>query len=330
MSLPNWPRAHGDPLFSALIRSHPEDFEVSEELGFDLSGDGEHDYLFIEKTSANTQWVSRQLAMHAEVPAKDVGFAGLKDRHAVTRQWFSVPRWNTPDWESLTVDGVRLLEQRRHTRKLRRGAHKRNHFRIVLRGKLADEHLLRNRLQGVSTAGVPNYFGEQRFGRDGANMQLADRWARGQRLPRHKRNFAISAARAFFFNEQLADRIRNGTWNRLIAGDMANLDGSGSVFQVEQPDAELLQRCQELDIHPTGTLFGDGSAVTDTRLGHKNWLDALTRDRVKPANRSLRMRVVDLQWSASADSLSLQFTLSRGAFATSVLREVAEFQNAPS
>ncbi|MGI9237889.1 MAG: tRNA pseudouridine(13) synthase TruD [Woeseiaceae bacterium] len=329
MFLPNWPRAYGDPLFSALIRSHPEDFKVSEELGFELSGDGEHDFLFIEKTSANTEWVSRQLATHAEVPAKDVGFAGLKDRHAVTRQWFSVPRWNTPDWKLLAVDGVRLLDQRRHKRKLRRGAHKKNHFRIVLRGNLPDERLLRDRLQGMSTSGVPNYFGEQRFGRDGANVQLADRWARGQRLPRHKRNFAISAARAYLFNEQLADRVRYGTWNQLVAGDMANLDGSGSVFQVAEPDAELHRRCRELDIHPTGTLFGDGSATAKVCVGHENWLDALTRARVKPASRSLRMRVVGLQGSASADSLSLQFTLARGAFATSVLREIAEIQNAP-
>lgn len=316
-------------MFSALIRSQPADFDVCEVLGFELSGDGEHDYLFIEKTSANTEWVSRQLATHANVPAKDVGFAGLKDRHAVTRQWFSVPRWNAPDWESLAVDGVRLLEQRRHKRKLRRGAHKKNRFRIVLRGTTPDARLLQDRLQVMSTAGVPNYFGEQRFGRAGANVQLADQWAEGRRLPRHKRNFAISAARAYLFNEQLDDRVRNGSWNRLVAGDLANLDGSGSVFAVAEPDAELLQRCRELDIHPTGALIGDGSIAPEACVGHGNWLDALTRARVAPASRSLRMRVADLQWSISADSVSLQFTLSRGAFATSVLRELALFENAP-
>ena len=105
-ALPEWPRAHGDPLFPASIRNQPSDFQVVENLGFEFSGSGEHDYLWIEKTGANTEWVARQLARHAEVPAKDVGYAGLKDRHAVTQQWFSVPRWHSPDWQALDVEGV--------------------------------------------------------------------------------------------------------------------------------------------------------------------------------------------------------------------------------
>ncbi len=329
MSLPNWARAHGNPLYSALIRSQPQDFDVTEELGFEFSGDGEHDFLFVEKTNANTDWVSKQLAGHAGVPPRDVGYAGLKDRHAVTRQWFSVPRWNAPDWNALAIDGVRLLDQQRHNRKLRRGAHQSNRFRIVLQGQTPAEAALQERLVMIKAVGVPNYFGRQRFGRGGANIALADQWAEGRRLPRHKRSFAISAARSFLFNEELAQRVADGTWNQLLAGDIANLDGSGSVFTVTEPDAELLRRCDEMDIHPTGTLSGDGSPLLSSATGHENWLAALEGARVKPARRSLRLRIADLDWSISEDSLLLEFALPRGAFATSVLREIADVEDAP-
>ena len=114
--LPDWHRAHGAPLLAAQIRRHPEDFQVTEELGWELSGEGEHDYLYVEKSGANSQWVAKQLAQFANVPLKDVGFAGLKDRHAVTRQWFSVPRWNAPDWSSFEVAGVRIDRCERHLR----------------------------------------------------------------------------------------------------------------------------------------------------------------------------------------------------------------------
>ena len=117
----------------AIIRSEPGDFQVTEELGWQTSGDGEHDYLWIEKTGANTEWVARQLARFADVPARDVGYAGLKDRHAVTRQWFSVPRWNSPDWKSFELEGVTVLDEQWHRKKLRRGAHSANVFRIVAR-----------------------------------------------------------------------------------------------------------------------------------------------------------------------------------------------------
>ena len=323
MAMPDWARAHGTPLFAAAVRSQLEDFDVTEILGFEPCGDGEHDYLFIEKTAANTEWVSRQLAKHAGVSAREVGYAGLKDRHAITRQWFSVPRWNVPDWSRLDVHGVRLLEQRRHRRKLRRGAHRQNRFRIVLRGALPDEQVLRDRLDLINTAGVPNYFGPQRFGRGGSNIALADAWAAGQRLPRHKRSLAISAARSWLFNEGLAQRVREKTWNRLENADMANLDGTGSVFEIDSMDADLVRRCEELDIHPVGPLFGDTSPSSNVPSGRENWLRAIRNARVKASYRSLRLRVAELEWSLATNSLQLDFVLGRGAFATAVLRELA-------
>jgi len=317
MSLPDWARAHGSPLFAATIRSTPAEFDVSEELGFDCSGDGEHDYLFVEKTATNTEWLARQLAGFADVPARDVGYSGLKDRHAVTRQWFSVPRWNQADWTAFDVDGVKILDVNRNARKLRRGAHRSNRFRIVLRGSIPDADTVRARLQTIKTTGVPNYFGEQRFGRGGGNVELANAWAAGKRLARHKRSIAISSARSYLFNELLAVRVADSSWNKILAGDVANLDGTGSVFDVEESDDKLCERCDLLDIHPTGVLWGDGSARGDAPSGHEDWLTALSNARVQAARRSLRLRVRDLEWQLDNDVLTLEFALCP------VLREVA-------
>lgn len=328
MDLPDWSRVYGSPLFLATIRSRPEDFDVTEELGFAFSGDGEHDFLYIEKCGANTEWVSRQLAAHAGVPARDVGYAGMKDRHAVTRQWFSVPRWNAPDWQPLAVDGAVLLDIQRHKRKLRRGAHTGNRFRIVLRGVLPDSDRLNERLETIRSSGVPNYFGAQRFGRGASNIALANAWSGGRRLPRHKRSLAISAARSYLFNQFLDQRVRDKTWNRLLVGDLANLDGTGSVFPVDDVDDELIRRCDEMDIHPSGPLFGDGTATTNPSPEREDWIRALANARVKAASRSLRLRIDKLSWSTSDDSLTLEFALGRGAFATSVLREIADTRDA--
>lgn len=328
MELPDWARAHGAPLYAASIRSELDDFAVTEELGFDFSGDGEHHYLFVEKRGANTEWVSRQLAAFAGVAVRDIGYAGLKDRHAVARQWFSVPGRQAPVWEGLDVDGVQVLETARHRRKLRRGAHSSNRFSLVLRGETPDVAGIDRRLAAIAERGVPNYFGEQRFGRGGSNLALADAWSDGRRLPRHKKSLAISTVRSFLFNQALDVRVRDGTWDRLVAGDTANLDGSGSLFAVDEVDEELRRRCRELDIHPAGVLPGEetpGALIPDAC---RHWHDALARDRVRSAARSLRLRIRDLDWARVDGSLRLEFGLGRGAFATSVLREIADIRDA--
>ena len=317
MALPDWARAHPLPLFAAKIRSSPADFDVTEELGYEFDGAGEHDFLYLEKTGTNTEWLARQLAKFAEVPAKDIGYSGLKDRDAVTRQWFSVPRWHSPDWDAFDIDGVNVQDVQRHSKKLRRGAHKANHFRIVLRGPQLGSVPISDAVALIREQGVPNYFGPQRFGRGGANVDLANVWASGKRLPRHKRSIAISSARSFLFNELLQQRVLDGSWNRLLAGDIANLDGTGSVFAVEALDQELEQRCREMDIHPAAELPGDGS-----NCGNDAWQIAFDKARVKPGSRSLRLRVQDLQAQSDDDSITLSFALGRGAFATSVLREI--------
>ena len=322
MALPEWARAHGAPLFTATLRSVPDDFRVTEILDWPFSSDGEHDYLLIEKTGANTEWVARQLARHAGVPAREVGYAGLKDRHAVTTQWFSVPRWNAPDWSGAAIDGVRVLDAARHRKKLRRGAHGGNAFRIVLRSaSLGDQAApLAQRIERIREQGVPNYFGEQRFGRQGSNLALVDDWAAGKRLPRQQRSLAISAARSFLFNELLDARVRDDTWHRLLPGDTANLDRTGSIFDVPVVDPELERRCAEMDVHPAGTLAG-----AESELGPGPWRKALDKARVEPGTRSLRLRVGDLRHEILKNEAVLEFSLGRGAFATAVLRELADY-----
>lgn len=343
MPLPDWPFAHGRPSQSATIRRSPDDFRVAEVLGFKCSGDGEHDFLYIEKTSTNTEWLSRQLGAFAGVSVKDVGYSGLKDRHAVTRQWFSVPRWNRPEWSMFELDNVTVLDVDRNNKKLRRGAHRSNRFHIILRDfsdKMGQSALsstrpgrqgaetLSERLQKIQLQGVPNYFGEQRFGRNAGNVELADAWAAGKRLPRQKRSIAISTVRSFLFNEQLAARIRDGSWNTLLDGDVANLDGTNSVFDVDSVNDELQHRCSSMDIHPAAILCGDDTPSGLAPAGFEHWMGALQKARVKSSFRSMRLPVRDLEWRIDNCDLTLDFALIRGSFATAVLREFALVSNA--
>lgn len=308
-SLPDWATALGPALFDARIRCEPADFDVTEVLDIDFSGDGEHDWLWVEKTGANTVWVAERLAQHAGIAPRDVGYAGLKDRHAITRQWFSVrrPSAEGTSWGAFTAAGVRIAGEHRHNRKLRKGAHRGNVFRIALRAEPGsiDRNLLDERLDAIAGAGVPNYFGEQRFGRDGGNVELGRAVVAGKRTSRNKRSIGISALRSFEFNNELDARIRAGTWNTLLPGDVANLDGTGSVFNVDAVTTELEQRCAELDIHPAGVLPGFATI------------------RVEASHRPLRMRVGDLDWDVEEDAVWLEFRLRRGSYATAVIREIA-------
>ena len=329
-----WACAHGLSLFAAGIRARPEDFQVAEKLAIEFSGDGEHDYLKIEKTGANTDWVAKCLARHAGVPFVDVGYAGLKDRHAVTTQWFSLRRGHVVDWTAFDATGVKIVERQVHRRKLRRGAHRGNSFRIALRAADIATHrdAIDARLAAIRRCGVPNYFGPQRFGRNGANLKLAQELFLGARTSRHRRSIALSAARSLLFNEILDARVRAGNWNRLLPGERANLDGSGSVFAVSDVDDELRRRANTLDIHPSATLWGCGapfSTATAARLetevvaNFRALAEGLQDAGVGADSRALRLRVQDLAWEIDGDRLWLEFFLRRGGFATAVIREIA-------
>jgi tRNA pseudouridine13 synthase len=330
------PRAHGAPLGSARLRTQPEDFCVHEWLGFEADGEGDHVLLRVRKRSANTFWVAKQLARIAKVHPRDVGYAGLKDRDAVAEQAFTVPLRSAigEAWAGVSGEGFEVLAASRHRRKLKRGALRGNGFEIVLREFTGEREALEERLQTIAKTAVPNYFGPQRFGRGGQNIRAALDWfARGEEpTDRLQRGFAISAARSALFNLVLAERVRAESWNRLLVGDLANLDGSGSVFRVEHLDDTLRERCRTFDIHPTGPLWYGATESFDevqrleegVAARYSELAAGLAKVGLEPERRALRAKVSDLSWSIDGTSVRLQFRLAKGCFATAVLHELIE------
>lgn len=335
------PRA-GRTAGRALIRASADDFRVDEQLGFAASGAGEHVLLRVRKRDANTAWVAGELARLGGSRPAEVGYAGMKDRHAVTTQWFTVPGRRRPaaDWQGVAGEGFEVLEAAPHSRKLPRGALAGNRFRIVLRRFEGDAAMLAARLAELGSQGAPNYFGPQRFGRGLSNLEAllgpppggAGRGPRGGR-----EGFVLSAARSLVFNAVLAARVSDGSWGRLREGDRANLDGRNAVFAVDAPpDAGLLARVAALDVHPTGPLPGPGEsgtagevrrleqAVADGFPEALRWIEAFG---VEAARRPLRIAVRDPRLEASADGgWTLEFSLRAGGFATAVLRELVDFE----
>lgn len=329
-------RAYGAPVIQGTFKAEPEHFHVREWLGFDADGEGEHALLIVRKRNANTLWVARALARHAGIAPRDIGFAGLKDRQAVTEQAFTVPlaKQSLDIWEGYQGEGFEVLSAARHRRKLRRGAHKANDFRIVLDEITGDVGALQERLDVIARAGVPNYFGAQRFGRSGRNLEMAAAWFDNDAEPRDRtqRGFALSAARAAMFNLVLSERVRRGDWNRLLAGDVVNLDGTGSIFSIDKVDADLERRCAELDVHPTGPLWGRGElrtahepAEVESRVAERcaAFSLGLTANGLSHERRALRVPVKNLAWTLDDRRLILEFRLPRGAFATGVVAEVS-------
>lgn len=310
----------------------PGDFRVEEILGFEPSGDGQHDFLLIEKTLMDTDRVAGILARYAGVSRRAVSYSGLKDRRAVTRQWFSVelPATRRCDWQALDEPAIRVCAVERNRRKLRRGAHSENSFELLLRDIKDPGDRLESALTRVQAEGVPNYFGEQRFGRGGGNIPLAASLFEGRRLSRPQRSIAISAARSLIFNDILSARVADGSWNQLADGDIANLDGTGSVFAVETVTEELRDRCGRFDIHPTGPLWGraapgSGLAVAEAEQAAASAYPDLCSGLESVAaegRRALRVLPRDLRWEKDAGNLRLSFGLGRGSYATAVLREL--------
>ncbi len=332
VNLPDWPCALGLPRMPAVFRQQPGDFRVEELLGFEPDGAGEHLWLQVEKTGLNTIDVARTLARLTGVKERDIGYAGLKDRQAVATQWFSVAGAGPIIADPGT--GIRFLQQVRNSRKLRRGIHRGNRFAITLRELQPGEPDLAHWMAQVSKAGVPNYFGPQRFGFDGGNIDKAGRYFAGelQRVPRHQRSLYLSAARSFLFNHVLAERVRQGTWNRDLPGEVMALEGSNSVFRAEADDAGLPGRLAEGDIHPTGPMWGKGDLATGDEVReleemvvnqHAAFTEGLARESLGQERRALRVIPRRLAVSpAGRDAVMVEFSLPRGAFATSVLREM--------
>lgn len=315
-TLPLWPRAYPPSGASATLKRLNEDFSVTE-LPLQLpGGEGEHLWLEVEKNGANTAFVAQQLAQATGVQDRDVGYAGLKDRYAVTRQWFSIylPKGETPDLTALAHPEFRVRGQSRHVKKLRPGDLQGNRFRIVLRDVSGGADALQaveTNLKAVAAQGVPNYFGAQRFGHDGGNVtQGLAMLAREIRVRNpKKKGLYLSALRSFVFNEVLALRIQQGLWGQTLPGDV--MDEAG---------------------RPTGPLWGRGRVVTageaqalenSVAERHAVLCDGLEHAGLNQERRALVASPADLTWAwPQADQLVLTFTLPAGNYATSVLDEI--------
>lgn len=337
---------------SATFKNTPADFVVTEILPFadDLTGKGEHLWLYLEKTGLNTAHLATLLAKWANIAPKNVGFSGIKDRHAITRQWFSLyVSNNAPDLA--TFDGffaeqladnehLVLLKHSFHQKKLNRGTHKANHFKITLKDVVFDnQDACQTALETLKTQGFPNFFGNQRFGHNGANLDKAHAlFAKAKKLgnkfkPKAKDSLIISSARSHLFNEILAQRVADGTWRTGVDGDVFNLDGTGSLF--ESPlDETLIARLDSGDVHPTAPLYGKGG-----KQASKHALDLeqkiLNRPDLRPLvdgldnlttgqRRALRAIPKELHYAFDGDVLTLEFTLPTGSFATSLLDGLVE------
>jgi tRNA pseudouridine13 synthase len=314
------------------LRVSAEDFVVEEILGFAPDGDGEHQLLHVRKRDLNTIEVARALARHAGCPLRDVGYCGLKDRRAVATQWFSVLAAREIDWSGFDDTHTQVLAACKHRRKLRRGSHQGNRFHLTVRELETPLDMLERRLGQIRRCGVPNYFGEQRFGRNGRNLEEADKMFSQQvRVPdRHRRSLFLSAARSWIFNCVVSKRVVAKTWDKLLPGDVAGLDGSRSIFSVPHLDAELTRRTEEGDIHPTGPLVGQGELSTqgepraieqEVLVNFADWCSGLEAAGMRQERRPVRLLVPDLSWQLEPTALEMTFTLPRGGFATSVLRE---------
>ena len=333
-SVAELPRAHGGPLLRATLRTTPEDFRVEEILGYDVDGHGEHAMLWVEKRGANTDWVARELAKFAGVAPVAVGYAGLKDRHAVTRQTFSVQLAGKPDpdWSKLVCEGVSVLAATRHSRKLKRGALRGNRFVLVLRDVQGDSAAADVLLAQIAQRGVPNYFGEQRFGRSGDNVAQARAMFAGRRVERSKRSLLLSAARSQIFNEVLAARVERGAWDCALEGEIWSLAGSHSWFGPEPYTAVLAERLARGDIHPSGPLWGQGdppgtgvAGALERTIGatHADLVQGLIAARMDQDRRPLRLLPRELKWRwLDASILELAFELPAGSYATVVVREL--------
>ncbi|WP_288502348.1 tRNA pseudouridine(13) synthase TruD [uncultured Pseudomonas sp.] len=335
------PRASGQALGTAVLKAVAEDFQVDEVLDIPLSGQGEHLWLWVEKRELNTEEAARRLARAAGVPARVISYAGLKDRQALTRQWFSLhlPGKADPDLSRAEDANLRVLKQMRHQRKLQRGAHSSNGFTLRLTQLAADHQAVDARLAQLKANGVPNYFGTQRFGHAGGNVHDALAWAERQALPeqRNVRSRLLSAGRSYLFNQVLAARVADGSWASAQVGDLLAFTDSRSFFPAAEAECAD-PRLAVLDLHPTGPLWGEGDSPASGRTrALENSVGAaqpalcqwLAKAGMDHERRILRLPIAGLTWHyPEPDILQLEFVLPAGCFATVVVREVVDLVSA--
>jgi tRNA pseudouridine13 synthase len=325
----------GVPGCGGAFKLVPEDFEVEELPAYNPSGEGEHLFLWVEKRGRDTREVVRALAQTLGVPEGEVGVAGMKDRHAVTRQLLSVPARAEPKLAGFSLEGVSVLWARRHGNKLRTGHLRGNRFKLRLRG-VKDPGAARETLSQLVARGVPNYFGEQRFGRARDNADRGKALLLGQRLPqrpdRFQRKLYLSAFQSHLFNKALAERLRAGTLDRALLGDVLRKEDTGGLFVCESPEVDG-PRVAAFEVSPAGPMFGPkmtpaahGVAQAEAALLAQEGMTlsdfARGGGETEGTRRPYRVRIGTPGLTPEGEDLLLSFELPRGAYATEVLAEL--------
>jgi tRNA pseudouridine13 synthase len=342
MQTQHWRFLMPEPSATGQLKTELQDFHVTEKLGYEPIGQGEHIYLWVRKAGLNTAFLAEEIAKFARVPLRDVTYAGRKDKYAITEQWFSVHKPGKAEfnWSELPVEGAEVLKAIRHDKKLRTGVLKGNRFNITVRN-ISNTQKLSERLQTIMQQGVPNYYGAQRFGdsrydKRGGNLVLAEKMIAGEEIRnRNKRSMAISALRAWLFNEFVSRRIADGLFSQPIDGDVMLLAGSASYFCAQEIDETIKQRLVSGDIQLSAPLWGQGQLASLVRAGEyeKNIANnyptitaTLVKLGLKQERRALRLLPNNMQWEINGDQLKVSFDLPAGAFATSVIRELVDIQ----
>ncbi len=331
-------------------REVPEDFEVTEIPAYEPVGHGEHLFLWVEKRGRNTEDVIRALTRLLRVPPTEVGTAGMKDRHAVTRQFVSVPFASLPEESQTAVragglpeldlgNDIRVLKAGLHENKLRTGHLYGNRFRIRVRGVSdgAEQHACES-AEILRTKGLLNAYGSQRFGRDGETLRLGEELIRkgrsSRKLSRSLKRLALSAVQSHLFNQVLNHRHAESTLFTVLAGDVMQKAPAGGKFVAEDVDAEQ-KRLDAGETLITGPMFGRkmqdpkgrpleieesvlaGNDFTrDSFSGHGKLLLGARRPLVVP--------LPTLTVTTDTDGLILEFELPAGSYATRVLDEMVD------
>ncbi len=331
--------AWGGVAGTGVIRDSADDYRVDEELGIEPTGEGEHAFLRIRKRNLNTREVAQKIGRLARVRQRNVSYAGLKDRNAITSQVFSVhmPGMPDADWRQLEDDQLQLLLATRHSRKIRRGALRGNHFSLKIRQCQLNESIVARRLRQIADHGVPNYFGPQRFGYAGSNLPQARSMFDGamESVDRELKSLLLSTVRSHLFNQVLSARVADGSWNQVVPGDVMIVAGGRGQFPADEPDQLLKERAEIQEVHPSGPLCGrpgrslrpglKAAELENTALADEGrWQQGLIRFGLEQGRRPLRLKVQNLQWQYSSQVLRLTFSLPAGSYATTVLRELLD------
>jgi len=338
------PRLLGNPIGRANLKVSPEDFQVEEILGFSPSGEGEHCLVWVEKVDRNSNDVATEIAQRLGIRRRLVDHCGLKDRAAITRQWFSIhlPGIASPTPEQINGDGFRVLMTTRHQRKLRRGGHRANRFVIRLRDCTFDSDTATARWEAIQDRGVPNYFGHQRFGASGDNVEVARKMFNREIEVRDRglRGILISAARSCIFNACVARRVVDLNWDAPLADNVFGFADNHSLVLPGNVRGDEADRVASGHLEITAPLWGNGplhsesiarsieQAIADQ---YHDLADGLQELNLRQERRVIRLRpsMASLEWESNTDMV-LRFELPTGTYATTLIREMVDFAPPPT